>query len=196
MTKFDTETMRNIEEILTKFDKDLYLSKIDLSKGFWQIPVEGQCRHMKAFTTSTGAYQFKKTPFGLVNSPATFNKMMGEMRLDAKYTEHYVDDIMAHTLTWEGHMTALRDFFRVSKPILTIRPSKCMIGFQKIDFARHLLRNCKLEMEGDKIDKINNASQPKPKKQVISFLGPKGFINFLVSHVSMLFYYFSVACFY
>ena len=58
MTKFDTETMRNIEEILTKFDKDLYLSKIDLSKGFWQIPVEGQCRHMKAFTTSKGAYQF------------------------------------------------------------------------------------------------------------------------------------------
>ena len=78
---FDTEPMRNIEEILTKFDKDLYLSKIDLSKGFWQIPVEEQCRHIKAFTTSKGAYQFKKTPFGLVNSPAGFNKMMGEMRL-------------------------------------------------------------------------------------------------------------------
>ena len=92
--------------------------------------------------------------------------MMEEMRLNAKYIEHYVDDIMAHTLTWEGHLPALRDFLRVSKPSLTIRPSKCMIGFQEIDFARHLLGNGKLEMEGDKIDKINNASQPKPKKQV------------------------------
>ena len=91
--------MRNIEGILTKFDKDLYLSKIDLSKGFWQIPVERQCRHMKAFTTSKEAYKFKKTPFGLVNSPATFNKMMREMLLDAKDIEHNVDYIMAHTLT-------------------------------------------------------------------------------------------------
>ena len=52
VTKFDTEPMGNIEEILTKFDNDVYFSKIDLSKGFWQIPVEEQCRHMTAFTTS------------------------------------------------------------------------------------------------------------------------------------------------
>ena len=176
VTKFDTEPMGNIEEILTKFDKDVYFSKIDLSKGFWQIPVEEQCRHMTAFTTSKGAYQFKKTPFGLVNSPATFKKMMRKLLLDAKDIEHYVDDIMAHTLTWEGHLAALRDLFlRVSKSGLTIRPSKCMIGFQEIDFVGHLVGNGKLEMEEDKIDKVKNAPQPKTKKQVRSFLGLTGF---------------------
>ena len=66
---------------------------------------------MKAFTTSNGAYKFKKKPFGLVNSPVKFNKMMGEMLLDAKDLDHYVDDIMAHSLTWESHLT------RVSKPV-------------------------------------------------------------------------------
>lgn len=103
--------MGNIEDILTQFDKDVYFSKIDLSKGFWQIPVAEDCRHMTAFTTSTGAYQFKKTPFGLVNSPATFNKMMRKLLSGAKDIEHYVDDIMAHTMTWEGHLTALRELF-------------------------------------------------------------------------------------
>ena len=100
--------------------------------------------------------------------------MMGEMLFDAKDIEHYVDDIMAHTLTWEGHLTAL------SKPNLTIRPSKCMIGFQEIDFARHLAGNDKLEMEEDKTDKIKNAPQPKPKKQVRSFLGLTGFYRMFV----------------
>ena len=125
VTKFDTEPMGNIEDILTRFDKDVYFSKIDLSKGFWQIPVAEDCRHMTAFTTSTGAYQFKKTPFGLVNSPATFNKMMRKLLSGAKDIEHYVDDIMAHTMTWEGHLTALRELFsRVSSAGLTIKPSK------------------------------------------------------------------------
>ena len=119
--------------------------------------------------------------------------MMREMLLDAKDIEHYVDDIMAHTLTWDGHLNALRYFFRVSKPGLTIRPSKYMIGFQEIDFARDLVGNGKLEMEEDKIYKIKNAHQPKPKKQVRSFLGLTGFIS-CVSQVSLLFYYFSIAC--
>ena len=176
VTKFDTEPMGNVEEILTKFDKDVYFSKIDLSKGFWQIPVAKDCRHMTAFTTTKGAYQFKKTPFGLVNSPATFNKMMRKLLSDAKDIEHYVDDIMAHTLTWEGHLAALRDLFsRVSSAGLTIKPSKCMIGFQEIDFVGHLVGNGKLEMEEEKIDKIRNAPQPKTKKQVRSFLGLTGF---------------------
>ena len=74
-------------------------------------------------------------------------------------------------------MTALRDFLRVSKPGLTIRPSEYMIGFQENDFARYLVGNGKLEMEEDKIDKIKNASQPKPKKQVRSFLGLTCFIS-------------------
>ena len=101
---------------------------------------------------------------------------MRKLLLDAKDIEHYVDDIMAHTLTWEGHLAALRDLFlRVSKSGLTIRPSKCMIGFQEIDFVGHLVGNGKLEMEEDKIDKVKNAPQPKTKKQVRSFLGLTGF---------------------
>ena len=69
-------------------------------------------------------------------------------------------------------MIALSDLFsRVSKSGLTIRPSKCMIGFQEIDFEGHLVGNGKLEMEEDKIDKIKNAPQPKTKKLVRSFLG-------------------------
>ena len=87
--------MGSNEEILTKFDKDAYFS-------IWQIPVAKDCRHMTAFTTTKGAYQFKKTPFGLVNSPATFNKMMRKLLSDAKDIEHYDDDIMAHTFDMGG----------------------------------------------------------------------------------------------
>ena len=60
---------------------------------------------------------------------------------------------------------------------LAIKPSKCMIGFQEIDFVGHLVGNGKLEMDKEKIVKIRNAPQPKTKKQVRSFLGLIGFYH-------------------
>ena len=45
--KFNTEPMGNIEDILIRFANDVYFSKIDLSKGFWQIPVGKDCRHRR-----------------------------------------------------------------------------------------------------------------------------------------------------
>ena len=41
VTKFGTEPMGNPEDIISKLKDDkVFFSKIDLSKGFWQIMVE------------------------------------------------------------------------------------------------------------------------------------------------------------
>ena len=79
-----------------------------------------------------------------------------------------------------GSFDCFEIFLRVSKSGLTIRPSKCMIGFQEIDFASYLVGNGKLEMEEDKIDKIKIAPQPKIKKKVRSFLGLTCFYRMLI----------------
>ncbi|XP_066968292.1 uncharacterized protein [Macrobrachium rosenbergii] len=49
---------------------------MDLSRGYWQIPLDEDSKQYTAFQTDLGLYQFKVLPFGLVNAPATFNKMM------------------------------------------------------------------------------------------------------------------------
>ena len=76
VTKFDTEPMGNPEDIMAKLKDDKFFSKIDLSKGFWQIMVEKSSQHLTAFSTMDGSYTFKKIAFGLVNSGITFNRMM------------------------------------------------------------------------------------------------------------------------
>ena len=93
-----------------------------------------------------------------------------------KDIENYVDDIMAHTVTWEGLLAALKELFSsVTSAGLTIKPSKSMIGFGEIEFLGHMVGNGKLKMEEEKVTKIKNAPQPKTKKQVRSFLGLTGF---------------------
>ena len=37
ITKFDTESMENQEDLIAKLRGDKYFTKLDLSKGYWQI---------------------------------------------------------------------------------------------------------------------------------------------------------------
>ena len=47
---------------------------------------------------------FKKMPFGLVNAPATFSRLMRIVLKDLTCVDNFVDDIIIHSETWEKHM--------------------------------------------------------------------------------------------
>ena len=60
---------RQPEQIFAKLKRDRFFSTFDVTRGYWQIP-------KSATVTHWGLYQFKVMPFGLVNAPATFNRLM------------------------------------------------------------------------------------------------------------------------
>ena len=176
VTRFDTEPMTNIDDILVKLQKDRYFTKIDLTKGYWQVKVAESSKHLTAFQTPTGTYQFCKMPFGLVNSGATFNRMMRKMLDKVQHTDHYVDDILTHTDEWYKHLQELRVLFeRIRAAHVTIRPKKCRIGYETIGFVGHTIGRGKVCMEDDKVEKIEQAERPRTKKQVRAFLGLTGY---------------------
>ncbi len=80
VTEFDCEPMSNPEEVFERLNNSKYFTKIYLSKGYWQIMVKQSCRHLTAFITSEGLYQFKKMPFGLVGAPDCFCRMMRKIK--------------------------------------------------------------------------------------------------------------------
>ena len=109
---------------VAKLHGDKFFTKLDFSKGYWQIPLDEASKPLTAFTTPDGCYQFGKMPFGLQNSGAAFN------RVD-------VDDVLGHTRDWPCHMVMLRDVFqRIRRAKLTLRPSKCEIGSAEVELRR------------------------------------------------------------
>lgn len=64
--------------------------------GYWQIGVRPEDQAKTAFTTVDGFFQFKEMPFGLVNAPSTFQRMMEVMLAGLKWNAClvYLDDIV------------------------------------------------------------------------------------------------------
>ncbi len=176
ITVFDNEPMPNTEEIYPKLHGDQFISKIDLAKGYWQIPVCEEDKPKTAFVTPDGSFQFKKMPFGLVNSGATFNRMIRKVLKGVKHTDKFVDDLLGHTVTWEEQMQTLRQVFeRLRLYHLTARPSKCLIGFQNLEYVGHLVGENVIQPKPQKVAEILDVPQPKTKKQVRSYLGMVGY---------------------
>ena len=139
VTVFDAEPMPRTDSIYATLFEDKYLTKIDLCKGYWQIPVVETDRPKTAFRTpDRGCFQFKRMPFGLVNSATTFNRMMRLLLEGLPSVDSYVDDILVHTKTWGEHLSRLRSLFeRLRKADIKAKLSKCTFGSRKVEYVGH-----------------------------------------------------------
>ena len=81
ITKFDAEPIPNMDSLFVELGDANFFTKIDLAKGYWQIPVKPQDRPKTAFATHVGLFQFTRMPFGLLSAPAVFERMMRMLRL-------------------------------------------------------------------------------------------------------------------
>ena len=70
ITKVDPEPMTTAEDLFRLLSGKKYLSKINLTKGYWQIPVAPEDVYKTAFVTPDGQYEFSQKPSGMVNSGA------------------------------------------------------------------------------------------------------------------------------
>ena len=58
-----------------KLSGDKLFTKIDLSKGYWQITIVEEDIPKTAFVTTDGSYEFLKMPFGMINSEAIYEEI-------------------------------------------------------------------------------------------------------------------------
>ena len=176
ITMFDSEPTPVPSDIFVKVSKAKYISTIDLSKGYWQIPMAAEDIPKTGFVTPEGAFVFRRMPFGLKNSSATFNKMMRIMIAGMDGVDSYIDDIIVYTGSWEEHLNILDNLFRrINEVNLHVRPSKCLLGARKVDFLGHHLGDGEIGLHEFNIAKIKCAPSPLSKKEVRSFLGLTGF---------------------
>ena len=187
ITVFDAEPIGNPDEIFSKMAQSKYFTKIDLSKGYWQIKMKESSKPLTAFITTEGLFAFRKMPFGLVNSGATFCRMMRILLKGLENTDNFVDDIIVHTETWAMQISCLRQLFeRLRAAQLTARPSKCVVAMGRIAFLGHIVGDGILKPSPEKVEGIRKCKRPCTKKQVRSFLGLVGYYRKFIPNFSAI----------
>ena len=112
----------------------------------------------------------------MVNSGATLARGMRKLIDDLDDVDNYVDDIIVHTETWEGHLVALDELFhRLSEAKLTARPTKCVMVAKAIEVIGHRVSEGIKGLQEENVRKIEGATRPKTKKQVRAFVGLTGY---------------------
>ena len=97
--------MPRVEEVLEGVGKARFISKLDLSKGYYQVRLAEASVPKTAFTSHRGVFEFTRMPFGVKNAPACFQALMQRVLADQReWATAYMDDVVVYSRTWEEHL--------------------------------------------------------------------------------------------
>ena len=169
--------MPRIDDLIDRLGQAQHISTLDLTRGYWQVPVSGPDQHKTAFVTPYGLYQFKRMPFGLKGAPATFQRLMDQvLRGLSSFAAAYLDDVIVFSTTWEEHLPHLEKVFHQLKEAgLTAKPKKCQFWMRRCSYLGHVVGGGEVRVENKKVEAVQQISQPETKKEVRTFLGLTGY---------------------
>ncbi|GBM20257.1 Retrovirus-related Pol polyprotein from transposon 17.6 [Araneus ventricosus] len=178
----------NIEQRVETVAKARYITLMDLTKGYWQIPLSKRAQGIAAFATSWGVYRPLRMPFGLKNAPFYFSKMMNEILEGCdEYAIPYLDDIAIFSQTWDEHLKHLQDVLeRIKRAKLTIKPPKCKFAQDEVQYLGHIVGHGKLSPAELKAKAIQNFPIPTTKTEIRAFLGLAGYYRQYIPMFSVI----------
>ena len=189
VTKLDEFPLPRIDDTLDLLAGAKYFTTLDLASGYWQVAMDPASIEKTAFTTYSGLYEFRKMPFGLVNAPATFQRLM-EVVLSglARGNCHvYLDDVLVFGRTLEEHNANLaRVFGRIRGAGLRLKPKKCEFAQESVLYLGHVVSADGIQTDPEKLRAVNHYRTPMAVKPLRSFLGLAGYYRRFVPRFSKI----------
>lgn len=128
----DAYPMPRVGDLIDRVGKSTCISSLDLTRGYWQVPVAMKDQPKTAFTTLFGLYQFNMMPFELKGAQATFQRLMDHVIQGVDFATAYLDNPIIFSESWEDHLTQTQMVLeRFCQAGLTAKARKCESGASK-----------------------------------------------------------------
>ena len=106
-TKAIAYPLRNMDDILDKLSSANFISKLDLSQAYHQIPLDPKCRGHRIFSAraTERLFHFIQLLYGLTNAQAVFQRIVDNL-IKAAWEPNvfaYLDDVIITSPTFEEH---------------------------------------------------------------------------------------------
>ena len=168
--------MPRIEDVLEAVGASKVISKLYLSKGYYQVSMKETDIPKTVFICHQGKFEFLRMPFGVRNVPAVFQTLMDEV-LEGRqaYPRAYMDDIVIFSDEWDQHEVHVREVLTALKSAgLTANSSKCRWGWgsgggggggggESMEFLGHTIGKGVNSVPNSREKSIASYKQPKTK---------------------------------
>ena len=179
------------QQIIDCLDGAKYFSTLDLTQGYYQMSLDERDQMKSAFTTKSGQYCFMRMPFGMTNSPCSFQRALnGVMRsVNWKKCVIFMDDILVFGKTIRDHNENLESVLKVLKDSnLKVMPAKCGFLKKEIHFLGHVISSEGVKTDPRKTEAMKTMAEPVNAKQLRTFLGMCSYYRKFIKDFSKIAY--------
>ncbi|GJW61765.1 reverse transcriptase domain-containing protein [Tanacetum coccineum] len=157
---------------------------LDAYKGYHQIKMAKEDEEKMEFTTNQGIFCYSKTPFGLKNARATYQRLVDKafQRQIGRNLEVYVDDLVIKSRTKEEIIRDITETFKTLRQInMKLNPKKCSFGMQEGMFLGYKENTDGLKVCPEKADAVLSLPSPRCLKDVQKLNGKLASLNRFLS---------------
>ena len=184
ITKKDVYPLPRIDDLLAATQNARYFSALDITWGYWNLPIKERDKAKTAFATHEGLFEFNRMPFGLTNAPATFQRLMDAVTRGMNWvsTLVYLDDIIVFSSSFSEHLEHLTQLFaRLRDANLKLKASKCLFCRHETPYLGHVItRDGFVKMDPRKVEAVKNFPVPRTLKELQRFLGLAGYYRHFI----------------
>jgi len=187
ITAKDCYALPLIQETVNALNGSKYFTTMDVDRAFWQIPVLESDKKKLAFCVDGKLYEFNVMPFGSMNAPSTFQRLIDRVLrgLTWKQCLVYIDDVLVFSKTFEQHLLDLNEVLnRFTLAGLKLKPAKCNFGAQSVEYLGYKISQDGIKISTKKLEAIAKLKPPETNKLLYSFLCSIKYYHSLVPKIT------------
>jgi hypothetical protein len=171
-TKPDRYPLPNMQDMSAHLHGCTVFSKIDLVKGYHQVPVSPSDIPKTAINTPFGLFEYLRMPFGLTNAAQTFQHLMDHLFGHLSFVFVFLDNLLVASRSDEEHLDHLRQIFEIlASNGLAINIEKCVFAATSLEVLGYSISATGVAPLPFHVTAIRDFPQPGDVKGLQRFLG-------------------------
>ena len=138
-----------------------------MRRGYYHMVLSEESRPKTAFVSLFGKWEFKRCPFGLLEAPAYFWRLVNEVLSGLTFAFGYLDNILVCSPDMESHLKHLRLLFeRLRSADLKLKEVKCNFLKMHIQYLGTIVSGEGKTPLPEKLESTQKMLPPKTPKEV------------------------------